>query len=98
MYLAFINTFLFEIDSPASCRISMRSMSVVFYKYRMIIALIAGFFGVYFLFLGFRFIKFGLFSMGFLTTFFLVLTILDIIVVSFTQNQNGSLLVPPNIQ
>jgi hypothetical protein len=65
-------------------------MSVVFYKYRMIIALIAGFFGIYFLFLGFRFIKFGLFSIGFLTFFYMTITVLDTIVVSNTQDERGT--------
>lgn len=67
----------------------MTKMSVVFYKYRMVIALLSGFFGVYFNFMGVRFSKFGLFSIGFLTMYFVSLSVAEVIVTTYVSDTKG---------
>lgn len=91
VYLPPVNTFFLTIESQWSCRHDMSHMSVVFYKFRMIIALLSGFFGIYFNFLGYRFSKFGLFSMGFLSTYFVSVSVSDVIVTASTSDPRGRL-------
>lgn len=88
-YVPPIKTFLFEIYSSQGCPKKMSLMSMVLYKYQIIIALFCCFFGFFFAFFGHRYYRFSLFSKGFLLLFFFSVSCLDILIVNVYSSAKG---------
>lgn len=73
-------------------------MAIVLYKYQIVISLVCGIFGIFFLTMGYKYYKVGLFSMGFLLIFFLVISFLDMLIVYLATSEKSKIKKPNNNQ
>jgi hypothetical protein len=84
-----LSAFQVTIETVQACPKQMTNMSVVLYKYQIVVALMCGVFGIFFSALGYKYYKLGLFSMGFLMVFFLSISFLDILIVHLYDDEKG---------